>query len=74
MSVGKCSGELICLLGKPSGTVKEVKEEGEVKIKSARNNTIKKNASPDNPVGLPALFGSILMFRLWKLSDLATTS
>ncbi|KAL5114278.1 hypothetical protein ACEQ8H_007847 [Pleosporales sp. CAS-2024a] len=35
--------------GKPSGTVAEVKEKGEIAIESNRGNTIKKNASPDNP-------------------------
>ncbi|KAI1148478.1 hypothetical protein F4825DRAFT_454418 [Nemania diffusa] len=35
--------------GAPGGTVAETKDEGEIAIKSKRGNTIKKNASPDNP-------------------------
>ncbi|KAH8163985.1 hypothetical protein CIB48_g4267 [Xylaria polymorpha] len=35
--------------GAPGGTVAEIKDEGEIAIKSKRGNTIKKNASPDNP-------------------------
>ena len=35
--------------GAPGGKVVDKKEEGEIAIKSKRGNTIKKNASPDNP-------------------------
>ncbi|KAK5625816.1 hypothetical protein RRF57_001532 [Xylaria bambusicola] len=35
--------------GAPGGTVAETKDEGEIAIKSKRGNTVKKNASPDNP-------------------------
>jgi len=35
--------------GRPGGTVAEVKEQGEIAIQSKKGNTIKKNASPDNP-------------------------
>jgi hypothetical protein len=35
--------------GKPGGTVAEKKTSGEIAIKSKRGNTIKKNASADNP-------------------------
>ncbi|KAI1114038.1 hypothetical protein F5Y14DRAFT_451437 [Nemania sp. NC0429] len=35
--------------GAPGGTVAETKESGEIAIKSKRGNTIKKNASHDNP-------------------------
>ncbi|KAI0533855.1 hypothetical protein GGR58DRAFT_93115 [Xylaria digitata] len=35
--------------GAPGGTVAETKDQGEIAIKSKRGNTIKKNASPDNP-------------------------
>jgi len=35
--------------GRPSGTVAEVKEHGEVTIQSKRGNTIKKSAEPGNP-------------------------
>ncbi|TGJ81354.1 hypothetical protein E0Z10_g7426 [Xylaria hypoxylon] len=35
--------------GAPSGMVAETKDQGEISIKSKRGNTIKKNASPDNP-------------------------
>jgi Hypervirulence associated proteins TUDOR domain len=35
--------------GAPGGTVAEKKTHGEIAIKSKRGNTIKKNASPDNP-------------------------
>jgi hypothetical protein len=35
--------------GQPGGKVAEVKEQGEIAIESNRGNTIKKNASPDNP-------------------------
>jgi hypothetical protein len=35
--------------GQPGGTVAEVKEQGEIAIESNRGNTIKKNASPENP-------------------------
>ncbi|KAH7029283.1 uncharacterized protein B0I36DRAFT_350190 [Microdochium trichocladiopsis] len=35
--------------GAPGGTVAETKKEGEIAIESKRGNTIKKNASPDNP-------------------------
>ncbi|KAI1123132.1 hypothetical protein F5Y10DRAFT_252441 [Nemania abortiva] len=35
--------------GAPGGTVAETKDKGEIAIKSKRGNTIKKNASPDNP-------------------------
>jgi hypothetical protein len=35
--------------GAPGGTVAETKDEGGIAIKSKRGNTIKKNASPDNP-------------------------
>ena len=49
MMMRKSSAELIAA-GKPSGTVKQIKEEGDIKIQSNKGNTIKKNASPDNPV------------------------
>ncbi|KAI8631523.1 hypothetical protein F5Y19DRAFT_424074 [Xylariaceae sp. FL1651] len=35
--------------GAPGGKVAETKDKGEIAIKSKRGNTIKKNASPDNP-------------------------
>ncbi|RWA10464.1 hypothetical protein EKO27_g4657 [Xylaria grammica] len=35
--------------GAPGGTVAETKDQGDISIKSKRGNTIKKNASPDNP-------------------------
>jgi hypothetical protein len=35
--------------GAPGGTVAEIKDNGEIAIQSKRRNTIKKNASPDNP-------------------------
>ncbi|KAI3325646.1 hypothetical protein HD806DRAFT_453457 [Xylariaceae sp. AK1471] len=35
--------------GAPGGKVVETKDKGEIAIKSKRGNTIKKNASPDNP-------------------------
>ncbi|KAI0409286.1 hypothetical protein F4802DRAFT_593565 [Xylaria palmicola] len=35
--------------GAPGGTVAETKDEGEIAIQSKRGNTVKKNASPDNP-------------------------
>ena len=35
--------------GKPGGEVAEKKKEGEIAIQSKKGNTIKKNASPDNP-------------------------
>ncbi|KZF22532.1 hypothetical protein L228DRAFT_246849 [Xylona heveae TC161] len=35
--------------GRPGGTAEEVKEQGEIAIQSNKGNTIKKNASPDNP-------------------------
>ncbi|GAP85108.1 putative hmg-i hmg-y DNA-binding conserved site protein [Rosellinia necatrix] len=35
--------------GAPAGTVAETKDEGEIAIQSKRGNTIKKNASPDDP-------------------------
>jgi hypothetical protein len=35
--------------GQPGGKVAEVKEQGEIAIESKRGNTIKKNASPNNP-------------------------
>ncbi|KAI9759804.1 MAG: hypothetical protein M4579_002103 [Chaenotheca gracillima] len=35
--------------GRPGGKAAKVKGEGEIAIKSKRGNTIKKNASPDNP-------------------------
>lgn len=35
--------------GAPGGKVANKKEEGEIAIQSKRGNTIKKNASPDNP-------------------------
>ena len=35
--------------GQPGGEVAEVKDQGEIAIESKKGNTIKKNASPDNP-------------------------
>lgn len=35
--------------GKPSGTVAETADEGELAIRSNKGNRIKKNASPENP-------------------------
>jgi hypothetical protein len=43
------SNGALWLRGQPGGEVAEVKEQGEITIESHRGNTIKKNASPDDP-------------------------
>jgi hypothetical protein len=53
--------------GQPGGEVAEVKEQGEIAIESHRGNTIKKNASPDNPAVHIARSGNDVVKRASEL-------
>ncbi|TKA65752.1 hypothetical protein B0A49_08776 [Cryomyces minteri] len=54
--------------GKPSGTVAEVATEGEIAIKSNKGNTIKKNASAEDPAVHVARSGNDVVKRAHELT------
>ncbi|KAJ8125917.1 hypothetical protein O1611_g7720 [Lasiodiplodia mahajangana] len=54
--------------GAPGGTVAETKDEGSIAIKSKAGNTIKKNASPDNPAVHIARSGNDVVKRASELT------
>ncbi|KAF2814209.1 uncharacterized protein BDZ99DRAFT_354724, partial [Mytilinidion resinicola] len=53
---------------KPSGTVAEVKEHGDLSIQSNKGNTITKNASPDDPAVHLAREGNDVVKRAHELT------
>ncbi|KAI0154710.1 hypothetical protein GGR57DRAFT_109074 [Xylariaceae sp. FL1272] len=54
--------------GAPGGKVAETKSQGEIAIKSKRGNTIKKNASPDNPAVHVSRSGNDVVKRASELN------
>lgn len=56
--------------GHPSGEVAEVKEQGSLEIKSAKGNTIKKNATPDDPAVHVSRPGNDVVKRAHELTVL----
>jgi len=55
--------------GAPGGTVAEKKTEGEIAIKSKKGNTIKKNASKDNPAVHIERSGNDVVKRVSELNE-----